>query len=514
MKNKSAFLLVLLALLPVLLLRDYTVSNELRYLSIADEAIRNHTFFSFSNQGLPYADKPPLYFWLIMLQKWIFGSHQMWFLALMSLLPAFVTVGVMDRWAKDYIFANHRFTGMMMLLSSGVFLVMAVTLRMDMLMTMFIVLALFTFYNMVVLGKWTKGNRLLFPLYIFLALFSKGLVGLFVPIVSSIVFLCVTNRRGLVKRVFGFETLAVLCSLCALWFLAVYLEAGKGYLFDLLFHQTSGRLVNAFHHKEPFYYYFVSIWYVFLPWIFAIVGVIFCGVVQRKIISDVQKFFLTVVTVTIGLLSLSSSKIDVYLLPLAPFIAYLALTLLPVYERSWWLRFALSVPLVALALAFPLFVLCVKGFGMREYSVSWLYMASVAMSVFASCALYSLFCGQQILKPIRLAAYGVFLTLFFGGFALPKINDMIGYRETCQDAKRLTKEFSLQKICTYKVRRSKNMDVFLGNKVEKVSDSTPLDSLASNTLYIVPKKDLHLLPRSNRIREIHKNRKNALVVVK
>lgn len=39
-----------LALLPVLLLRDFTPSNELRYLRIADEALRNHTLFAFTNR--------------------------------------------------------------------------------------------------------------------------------------------------------------------------------------------------------------------------------------------------------------------------------------------------------------------------------------------------------------------------------------------------------------------------------------------------------------------------------
>ena len=45
--NLYYFLIVLVALLPVMIFRDFTPSNELRYLSIADEAIRNITFFTF-----------------------------------------------------------------------------------------------------------------------------------------------------------------------------------------------------------------------------------------------------------------------------------------------------------------------------------------------------------------------------------------------------------------------------------------------------------------------------------
>lgn len=87
----------IVAVLPVIILRDFTPSNELRYLSIADEALRNHTFFVFTNHGVPYADKPPLYLWIIMLCRWLTGTHLMWLLSLFSVVPALVTVDTVDR---------------------------------------------------------------------------------------------------------------------------------------------------------------------------------------------------------------------------------------------------------------------------------------------------------------------------------------------------------------------------------------------------------------------------------
>ena len=64
MKSKFLPFLLLLAVLPVLIFRDYTPSNELRYLSIVDEALRNGDIFTFTNHGIQYADKPPLYLWI------------------------------------------------------------------------------------------------------------------------------------------------------------------------------------------------------------------------------------------------------------------------------------------------------------------------------------------------------------------------------------------------------------------------------------------------------------------
>ena len=78
---KYRYLLYILALIPMFLTRDFTRNNELRYLSIADEAIRNGNIFTFTNHGVHYADKPPLYLWIVMAGKLLFGTHSMLFLA-------------------------------------------------------------------------------------------------------------------------------------------------------------------------------------------------------------------------------------------------------------------------------------------------------------------------------------------------------------------------------------------------------------------------------------------------
>lgn len=177
MKSKFLPFLLLLAVLPVLIFRDYTPSNELRYLSIVDEALRNGDIFTFTNHGIQYADKPPLYFWILMLGKWLLGNHAMWFASLFSFIPALVIMLVMDRWVEREVSVANRLSAQLMLMSCGLFLGLAVVLRMDMLMCMFIVLALRTFYQMLK-GQGSKNwNQFLFPFYIFMAVFSKGTCG-------------------------------------------------------------------------------------------------------------------------------------------------------------------------------------------------------------------------------------------------------------------------------------------------------------------------------------------------
>jgi 4-amino-4-deoxy-L-arabinose transferase-like glycosyltransferase len=171
-----------IALLPAMIFRDFSPANELRYLSIADEAIRQGHIFAFTNHGELYADKPPLYLWIIMLGKMIFGKHQMWFLALFSFVPAIGILRVMDRWVQDIFPPKVRLTSCIMLMSCGMFLCLSVFLRMDMLMCMFITLALYSFWQTYTSADTASKVGISFPVFIFLAIFTKGPIGILVPL--------------------------------------------------------------------------------------------------------------------------------------------------------------------------------------------------------------------------------------------------------------------------------------------------------------------------------------------
>src|SRR5690606_14840830 len=122
----------------------YTPNNELRYLSIVDEALQNGNVFTFTNQGEVYADKPPLHFWLMMIGKLILGEHRMWYYSLLSFIPAIIILITMAKWIskEEYTGPNSQdqTTATLMLATTGLFAGVALIVRMDMLMNMFIVL--------------------------------------------------------------------------------------------------------------------------------------------------------------------------------------------------------------------------------------------------------------------------------------------------------------------------------------------------------------------------------------
>lgn len=196
MKPIYRYLLFFVLMLPAFIFRDYTPDNELRYISLAIEALRDGTWFTFYDHGVVYADKPPLYLWYVMSVHFILGSYPMWAVGLASILPAIGIIAIMDKWVNEEGLSCDRTFAGVMLMTTAMFAGTALVMRMDMLMAFFILMALRTFYKM---RKGTAGRyaRLMLVLYVFLAVFTKGPVGFMMPVLAMVVFLLVKKKLSI-----------------------------------------------------------------------------------------------------------------------------------------------------------------------------------------------------------------------------------------------------------------------------------------------------------------------------
>lgn len=489
MKIKNSYfpLLVIVSALPLILFRDFTPLNELRYLSIADEALLNDRVFTFTNHGIPYADKPPLFLWFIMAAKSLLGSHQMWILALGSLLPALVIINVMDNWVKQELSITHRFTAKLILASSGLFLGLALLVRMDMLMCMFIVLSLNTFYRMYQErpGKW---DDFLFPFYVFMALFSKGPFGLLIPLLTTLIFLFINNKLRKTGQYWGLKTWLMLIILCAIWFSGVVNEGVPGYLNNLLFHQTVNRGIDTFHHKEPFYYYMVSFWYSLAPWSMLIFGVLLLSAVKRHIKTDLERFFLTTIIVILVMLSLVSSKIQIYMAPAFPFMIYLTALLLQKFKWNRWL--AITVALPAFLFSISIFVLLYFIFAEENQVINqpFILLGVAALSISAWSALYFLYKKKDLYRSINVLAIGLLITLFTASWALPQVNSYIGYTNLSKEIIKVRAEKQISATYFYKLKRADNMDVLLGHTFVVLKKDALLNKKLSPGILVISNK--------------------------
>ena len=319
----------LLLFLPLLLRREPTPANELKYLQIADEALRNGHFWCLYLDGAAYADKPPLYFWIVMLFRKLLGFHCIPLLELFSLLPAFGILVLFDRWCGARL-ARWRIVAEMALLTTAYFLGGAVVLRMDMLMCFFITLAMWLFWRMD-RGDRSTGLPWCFALAVFGAIFTKGPVGFLFPLLGCFAWLLSERRLRTFGRAWGWRTWLVLVVLCGIWWGFVYLEGGRDYIDNLLVHQTVGRAVDAFHHKRPVYWYLVVVWYAMGPWSLLTVPVGVRGAVRHRL-QPTERFFLLISAAFFVLMSLFSSKLQIYLLPMFGFVNYACFLILAARE--------------------------------------------------------------------------------------------------------------------------------------------------------------------------------------
>ncbi len=487
-KEYLPYLVVIVAVLPSFFLRDFTISNELRYLCIADEALENHHFFSFTVNGNPYADKPPLYLWFLMFGKWLFGSHQMWFISLFSVIPTLAIAEIMRRWTFVELKGGWQNIAQIAFMSTVLVLAMFLVLRMDILMCLFIVLALRTFWSMWNQKDFSSKKQILLGIYTFLALFTKGPIGVLVPILVPLVWLIVKKEWKTYLRYWSWKSWFVLLLGSTLWFSAVYWEGGRDYLNNLLFHQTIDRAHDSFKHAKPFYFYGVSVLYMMLPLAFLIIESIIFSVVKKEKRSDLQNFFLTVTATVFVMLSCFSSKLDVYLLPIYPFCIYLGVILWQNHKERKVSRVAhylylLPITLVAVVSIVAFVASIVYNIYTDDLHVhhlddvlgvqlvdAILFYAPILTLMLCICFAFAMIYGirKDYEKSIWAVFVGLYAMVFVGSFALPYANNFIGYRGLCEQVNKICRDENLKVVYCYDVTRASNMSVFLDYPIKEI----------------------------------------------
>ena len=474
----AVFAFVTVCVLPMMILRDPSPSNELRYLSIVEEALEGGHFFCFYNQGIPYTDKPPLFFWLLMFFRLFCSSTCMWLPILFTaLIPSFVTAAVMDRWlrlATGEQSALWRVASASFFLAGMLVMIQTFFLRMDMLMTMFIVLALFTFWKMYTGLDVRKADRWLLPLYIFLALFTKGPVGFFAPVLIIVAFLALEKSLKRLPEFLGWQQWLVMLLLFGGWILGAWMEGGGEYIRSLLFHQTLDRAVNAFTHTQPFWWYIPTLLYTVLPYTLLMIPAVVFLYTKRDRSDSFGRLLLTSIAVIFIMLSAFSGKLAIYLTPILPFMAYL----MPKFGKITDGR-AETIKKAALLVVAA--ILAVGGIGILAMSHATgrdllapmaLRLAIVTPYIFCktilaiaatlaagSIAAIVVICRKGWVKGAIALGAAIYLAVLAAGVTIEPLNEWTAYEKVCREALKASDSDTYN---TLHVHRPENMDVYLG----------------------------------------------------
>ena len=507
----AVFAFTFVCLFPMMMTRDFTPSNELRYLSIADEAIADGHIFAFYNHGIPYADKPPLYFWIVMLCRLLFGHHSCLALSMFSLIPAFGIVGIMDKWVMKGKPVMDRMALAGMTLTCVMFLGTMIVLRMDMLMCLFIVLALWTFYRMYTGEGTRKSDSVMLPVWIFLALFTKGPVGLLMPPLAIAVFLAVKRDWKGFGKYLGLKTWGIIAGLAAVWIGCVWLEGGSEYIDNLLVKQTVGRAVNAFTHAKPFWFYLVTIVWCLAPYCLLLVGTFVASLLPARRTnlfvtegaradiaphakeyaparSDLEIFFLCTIIATIAMLSSFSSKLPIYLVPVFPFCVYLFPIVLDRIGERGWMRWSVGIFSIIFTIIGLAALLVLSGAVhipavddlLNEYPFAHevpVINGVILLTLANALGIWFLVKRKVWNIPAILLGASLFLTVFSASAVVRDINPYIGYRAICAKVPEGTD------VATVFLHRPENIDAYIGRQITdygKDPDRLAKDALASD----------------------------------
>lgn len=334
----SAFALLLVA--PGLGLRDPWAPDEPRFALVAKDMLRSGDWLFPRVGGDLYADKPPVFFWLLATAMSITGSLRVGFL-LPSLLACLGATGLVYDLLRRVRGREVALAGAFVLLLTFQFTWQARQAQIDGALCFFTTLSLYGLVRHLVAGP-SRGWYLAGWAAAGIGVITKG-VG-FLPLLVLMPFALLAHRgwpnsAGRI-RTLSLAGLAAALVAIGLWFLPMVIATSAGgdlldYRNEILFKQTVTRYAEAWHHNEPPWYYLVNV--IPLFWLPLIALVPWLWPRWRAALRDRDTFvalMLGWVLIVVTFFSLSSGKRTLYVLPAVPAFAMAAAPWLPELLRA------------------------------------------------------------------------------------------------------------------------------------------------------------------------------------
>lgn len=217
----------------------------------------------------PRLNKPVLYYWVIAATYRLFGASE-FSARLGSALAALLL------FAATFFFARQAcgqvaapITGLI-LGSMPLFLVPARLAMPDMVFSLWMVLSLYCFY----IGWEAVDARrrwlwfCLFYLFQVVAAWTKGPVGILVPLAVALLCLARTRDRAALRSLKMQWAVPIVLLLSLPWYLYIFLFVDRQLMLGLAGNETAGRMFGIGRNYEPVYYYVPALIGGLFPWIF------------------------------------------------------------------------------------------------------------------------------------------------------------------------------------------------------------------------------------------------------
>jgi 4-amino-4-deoxy-L-arabinose transferase-like glycosyltransferase len=303
------------------LMRPLLPVDETRYLTVAWEMHRDGTYLVPHLNGAIYGHKPPLLFWLINLVWAVTGVSEA---AARWVAPAFGALSVALTWRLgNRLFPEREGLGAraaLVLATTGVFALYGSLTMFDTMLTSATLLGVLALLWMDDGGGWRAVGLL--GLTLAFGVLAKGpviLVHLLPLALTRPLWTRATEDRGrwYLSLLAG---IGIALGLLSLWLGPALLLGGAEYRAEVLWRQSAGRMVNAFDHARPVWFFVAALPLMLWPWawrVSALRGLGSPGLWQDRRARILAIWGLS----TLALFSMISAKQLHYLLPALPAVA-------------------------------------------------------------------------------------------------------------------------------------------------------------------------------------------------
>ena len=272
-------------------------------------------------------DKPPLFMWMTAASFKVFGIND-FAVAFWHSIMALLTVIFTYLLGKELYNARTAFISSLILITSAQFFYMARSPLLDVPLTLFVLLSIYCF---VLYEK--RGSLLRFylsPVFVALAVLTKGPVGLVIPALVIILYIFF-NRVKLPDIRHIIAAVILLLAITLPWFIAEYRILGQPYL-DVLIGKNVGRYLKPvdtigseatkFGKIQPqydFYSFLLQILILFIPWSGFFYPAVYYAIKKRESLLPGVFAFAVIIFFSLSL----NYKISRYILPAFPAMALL-----------------------------------------------------------------------------------------------------------------------------------------------------------------------------------------------
>lgn len=325
-------LLILLAVVCVFGLFDHSLwsGNDTREGAMINEMVRTHCWVTPVFNGVHYLEKPPLLHWTGVIFCRLLGVVNEGLVRLPAAVYAFGTLLIIVAWARALNREAAGFAAAFMCATSVLFFEYARIVLTDSSLTFMVVFSLWLFWRAYTA---TKASAVKYLFFLFVSAFSfyaKGLIGpgmIWLAVMAWLFF----QKRFRFAMLLALAFILILAVVLSPWVFALWKTGGSLYLQKVFWENQFGRFLYFddpalpldpyLIHKEPVYFYLLTLPVRLLPWTLLVVPALYYWFRRESPLKGELALFLkTSLLAFVFLLHVSSAKAPCYALPLFPIV--------------------------------------------------------------------------------------------------------------------------------------------------------------------------------------------------